>query len=308
MRICSFLPSATEIVYSLGLGDSLYGVSHECDYPAEALGKPRVVRSRIDSANLSSQEIDRLVSEMFASGERIYEVDVEALERARPDLVITQELCEVCAISFEDVEAAVVQLEMPPQLISLDPHGLEDVLSDIERVGQFTGTTSKAAELVAGARARIERVRSAVATDSRPRVACVEWLDPLIIAGHWIPEMVRLAGGVDGLASPGDPSRRIDLDELLDYDPELLILMPCGMDVARATEEFAGLASLDLWKELSAVRRGNVYAVDAGGLFSRSGPRLVDGVEMLARMIHPRSLAGPLPANAAKQMEGLSTK
>ena len=203
MRICSFLPSATEIIFALGLGDSLYGVSHECDYPAEASAKPKIVRSNIDSANLTSREIDRLVSEMYARGERIYEVDVAALDNAKPDLVITQELCEVCAISLEDVEAAVVQLEMPPQLISLDPHSLDDVLSDIEKIGQVTGTTAKAKELVAEARERIERVRSSVSgAASTPRVACIEWLDPLIVAGHWIPEMVQLAGGIDGVHVP----------------------------------------------------------------------------------------------------------
>ena len=198
----------------------------------EASAKPKIVRSNIDSANLTSQEIDRLVSEMYGKGERIYEVDVAALDRAKPDLVITQELCEVCAISLGDVEAAVIQLEMPPQMISLDPHGLDDVLSDIERIGQITDRTTKAKELVAEARERIERVRSSVSsTASRPRVACIEWLDPLIVAGHWIPEMVQLAGGIDGMAQPGTPSRRIEIDELIGYNPDVVILMPCGMDV-----------------------------------------------------------------------------
>ena len=306
MRICSFLPSATEIVYALGLGDSLHGVSHECDYPAEASAKPKIVRSNIDSANLTSQEIDRLVSEMYAKGERIYEVDVAALDRAKPDLVITQELCEVCAISLEDVEAAVIQLEMPPQMISLDPHGLDDVLSDIERIGQITDRTTKARELVAEARERIERVRSSVSgTASRPRVACIEWLDPLIVAGHWIPEMVQLAGGIDGLAQPGTPSRRIEIDELIAYDPDVVVLMPCGMDVSRAVHDFSQLGDLDRWRTLSAVKQGNVYAVDAGGLFSRSGPRLVDGVEMLAKMIHPQVFAESLPEESAKRLETL---
>ena len=306
MRICSFLPSATEIIFALGLGDSLYGVSHECDYPAEASAKPKIVRSNIDSANLTSQEIDRLVSEMYARGERIYEVDVAALDNAKPDLVITQELCEVCAISLEDVEAAVVQLKMPPQLISLDPHSLDDVLSDIEKIGQVTGTTAKAKELVAEARERIEHVRSSVSgAASRPKVACIEWLDPLIVAGHWIPEMVQLAGGIDILAQPGTPSRRIEIDELVSYDPDVVILMPCGMDTARAVHEFSQLDDLEQWRSLSAVKQGNVYAVDAGGLFSRSGPRLVDGVEMLARMIHPQLFAESLPVESAIRLESL---
>ncbi|MCI0440504.1 MAG: cobalamin-binding protein [Chloroflexi bacterium] len=306
MRICTFLPSATEIVYALGLGDSLFGVSHECDYPADAKSKPKVVRSRFDPDEYTSQEIDRLVSEMMSRGERIYEVDEETLKRARPDLVITQELCEVCAVSFEDVQKAVVRLEMPPQLISLDPHGLQDVFDDIARVGQHTGTSGKAKDVVAGLRGRLDKVRAKAASAARrPKVACVEWLDPLMVAGHWIPEMVEIAGGVDGMAKPGDPTRRIELGELLDYAPDVLILMPCGMDVECGVGELSLLEDLDRWEAMPAVRQGNVYMTDAGGLFSRSGPRLVDGVELLAQMIHPEIFTEPLAVKAARRLDSL---
>jgi iron complex transport system substrate-binding protein len=303
MRICSFLPSATEIVYALGLGDSLYGVSHECDYPAEAKAKPKVVRSRFDAAKHTSQEIDRLVAELVARGERIYQVDEDVLRQAKPDLVITQELCEVCAVSLEDVQRAVVQLEMPPQIISLDPHGLEDVLHDIERVGEHTGKARRAREVAARLRQRIEAVRSKASRAAyKPGVACIEWLDPLIVAGHWIPELVELAGGMDALAKPGEPSRRIEMDELVSVAPEVLVLMPCGMDVSRAIHEFSRLNNLKQWQALPAFKQDRVYAADAGGLFSRSGPRLVEGLEIMAHIIHPDVFTAPLDEKAAKRL------
>ena len=204
MRICSFLPSATEIVYALGLGDSLAAVSHECDFPEEALSKPKVVRSKFDHTDMTGQEIDSLVSEMARRGERIYEVDEEVLRQADPDLVLTQELCEVYAVSFEDVERAVVQLDKIPQVVSLDPSTIEDVLGDIATVGEFAGVSQEADIVVGGLRDRIDAVRAlASGAATRPTVACIEWLDPLIVAGHWVPEMVEIAGGRDALAKPG---------------------------------------------------------------------------------------------------------
>ena len=303
MRICSFLPSATEIVYALGLGDSLHGVSHECDYPEEARAKPRVVTSKIDSDRLGSVEIDRLVSDLMSKGKPLYEVDAVALERARPDLVITQELCEVCAVSLDDVQAAIAGLPNAPRVISLDPHGVEDVLADVVRVGRAAGTEEKAEQVAAAARQRLDRVRAAVARPrTAPSVVCVEWLDPLIVAGHWVPEMVTLAGGVDGLAQPGGPSRRVEFDELAACDPDVLVLMPCGMDVDRAAAEFDSLPNRERWQGLSAWRSGAVYAVDSGSLFSRSGPRLVDGVELLAAILHPQAFGGSSPEGSARRL------
>ncbi|MXY20956.1 MAG: cobalamin-binding protein [Dehalococcoidia bacterium] len=296
MRICTFLPSATEIVYMLGLGDSLYGVSHECDFPSDALEKPKVVRSRFDPDTLSSSEIDKLVTEMMMRGENIYEVDVDTLTEARPDLVITQQLCEVCAVSFEDVQQAVERLDSPANVLSLDPHGIDDVLTDIIRVGVHTGRDSPAHHAVFNLRARIDLVRRAVAkAEDTPTVACVEWLDPVIAAGHWIPEMVEIAGGRDVLVSPGSPSPRLDMKTLTDADPDVLILMPCGMNVAQARTEFDALTSLYEWREMCAFRNGRVYAVDSGALFSRSGPRLVDGLEIMARILHPDLFSDPTP-------------
>ncbi len=296
MRICTFLPSATEIVYMLGLGDSLYGVSHECDFPSDAVGQPKVVRSRFDPETLSSGEIDKLVTEMMMRGENIYEVDEDTLTEARPDLVITQQLCEVCAVSFEDVQQAVQRLDSPPDVLSLDPHGIDDVLDDILRLGAHTGRDSSAHHAVFNLRARVDGVRRSVAgAETTPTVACVEWLDPVIAAGHWIPEMVEIAGGKDALVSPGSPSPRLEMQKLLDADPDVLILMPCGMNVAQARAEFDALTNPDEWRRMSAFRNGRVYVVDSGALFSRSGPRLVDGLEIMARIIHPDLFDDPAP-------------
>ena len=288
MRICSFLPSATEIIYLLGLGDSLQAVSHECNFPPEALGKPKVVRSRFDSDSLSSQEIDRVVTDMMTRGENIYEVDADVLADARPDLVITQQLCEVCAVSFEDVQQAVAALSPVPTVLSLDPHSIDDVLDSITRVGESAGVQDAAAGVAADLRARIESVRQTLkSVAASPTVACIEWLDPVIAAGHWVPEMVETAGGTDALVRPGSPSTRIDFNQLAEADPDVLILMPCGMDVARSRSEFDSLRNRDDWRKLSAFQKGRAYAVDSGALFSRSGPRLVDGIGLLARILHP---------------------
>ena len=296
MRICTFLPSATEIIYMLGLGDSLHGVSHECDFPSDALGKPKVVRSRFDPDTLSSSEIDKLVTEMMMRGENIYEVDEDTLVEARPDLVVTQQLCEVCAVSFEDVQQAVGRLDSPPDVLSLDPHGIDDVLKDVIRVGAQTGRDSSAHHAVFNLRARIDGVRRAVAdAETTPTVACVEWLDPVIAAGHWIPEMVEIAGGKDALVSPGSPSPRLEMKTLTDADPDVLILMPCGMNVAQARAEFEALTNQGEWQGMSAYQNGRVYLVDSGALFSRSGPRLVDGLEIMARIVHPDLFNDPVP-------------
>ncbi len=288
MRICSFLPSASEIIYLLGLGDSLHAVSHECDFPPDALGKPKVVRSRFDSDNLTSREIDRIVTDMMTRGENIYEVDADVLAEARPGLVITQQLCEVCAVSFEDVQHAVAALSPVPAILSLDPHDIDDMLNDIIRVGEAAGAKDAAAETVTDLRARIESVRHAVkSAPTSPTVACIEWMDPIIAAGHWVPEMVETAGGTDALVRPASPSIRIDFSQLAEADPDVLILMPCGMGVARARSEFDALPDQSDWRRLSAFQNGRAYAVDSGALFSRSGPRLVDGIELLTRILHP---------------------
>ena len=288
MRICSFLPSATEIIYLLGLGDSLYGVSHECDFPSGASDKPKVVRSRIDSTSMSSHEIDAAVTDMMMRGESIYAVAMDVLEETRPDLVVTQQLCEVCAVSFEDVQEAVERLDVSPTVLSLDPHGLEDVMDNIKSLGSHTGTQSVAHAAVFNLRARIDVIRRSVAGASeRPRVACIEWMNPVIAAGHWVPEMVEAAGGTDALVEPGSPSPRLEFERVVNVDPDVVVLMPCGMGVAQATAEFNALPDRERWENLRAFKSGRAHVVDSGALFSRSGPRLVDGLEVLAHIVHP---------------------
>lgn len=288
MRICSFLPSATEIVYLLGLGDSLHGVSHECDFPSGASDKPKVVRSRIDSSSMSSHEIDAAVTDMMMRGESIYAVAEDVLAETRPDLVVTQRLCEVCAVSFEDVEEAVQKLDVAPTVLSLDPHGLEDVMDDIKLLGSHTNRASVAHAAVFNLRARIDSVRRAVSgVETRPSVACIEWIEPVIAAGHWVPEMVETAGGSDALVEPGSPSPRLEFERVVDADPDVIVLMPCGMNVEQATAEFKALPDRGRWEDLRAFKSGRAHIVDSGALFSRSGPRLVDGLEIMASILHP---------------------
>jgi len=210
------------------------------------------------------------------------------LRDAAPDLLLTQELCDVCAVSYEDVRHAASRLAYPPNVVSLDPASIGNMLEDIQMVGDLCGVPDAASAFVTELRERVSAVRSkASASTSAPRVACIEWLEPPIVAGHWIPQMVELAGGIDALAKPGEASRRITMDELAESEPDVLVLMPCGMDAERAREEFEALENLEEWRGLPAVANERAYFVDSGSYFSRSGPRLVDGLEQMAQMIHP---------------------
>jgi iron complex transport system substrate-binding protein len=300
MRICSLLPGATEIVFALGLGDQIVGVSHECDYPPDAKQKPILVHSAIDPARMSAGEIDRKVGELLQAGTGLYHIDAAALRAADPDVIITQGLCEVCALDYNEVAAAAALLPRQAKIISLNPHSLSDILVDILRVGEVTDRRSLAAELVDGLRQRIELV-GRQEPDIRPRVVCLEWFEPLYTAGHWVPEIVALAGGFDTLGRPGEPSARIEWRAVIEARPEVILLMPCGFDVGRAVKESTPLRALPGWNELPAVKSGNVFALNGNAYFSRPGPRLVNGLEILARIIHPESVSWSLsPADAAR--------
>jgi iron complex transport system substrate-binding protein len=300
MRICSFLPSATEIVYTLGLGDQLYGVTRSCDYPPEARAKPMVVYSILDDRGLSSAEIDRIVKEHARNNQSVYRIDMEALRRADPDLILTQELCDVCAVGYQDVLTQITDLPKKPRVISLNPTALEDVLQDLLTVGEATGTSERARALVATLRQRIDAVRERAARAStRPRVFCLEWMDPLFVSGHWIPEMVEIAGGTDGIGNHGAPSSRVTWERVRAYQPEVVILMPCGADVSLTLSELDLVRALPGWSDLPAVQAGRVYAVNAGAYFSRSGPRLVEGLELLAQIIQPELFPWTAPADIA---------
>jgi iron complex transport system substrate-binding protein len=287
MRICSFLPSATEIVYALGLGDSLSGITYECDYPPEARGKTVVVETRLTHAE-SAAQIDRQVSEFIGRGESLYRVNVEALQRIQPDLIITQDLCRVCAASPGDLAHALTALERAPQVLSLNPQKLPEVWNDILTVGKATGRGPQARALVAELERRVAAVERAVSSaPRRARVLCLEWMDPPFVGGHWVPEMVERAGGIDVMGRIGEPGFRVAWEKALETEPDVVVVMPCGYGLDKTVKEFKATRFPPHWVDLPAVRNGRVFAVDATSYFSRPGPRLADGVEILAYVCHP---------------------
>ncbi len=298
MRIATLLPSATEIVCALGLADQIVAVSHECDYPPEIRGRSVVVRSLIDSASRSSGEIDADVEAALARGESLYQIDAAALAAVRPDLLITQDLCEVCALPSLDVEAITGELPGSPRILRLHPHTLDGILGDIVEVGAATGRDTEAHHVVDDLRARIARVEAAVCGRGRPRVFCMEWLDPPFCGGHWMPELVSLAGGEEVLGRPSRPSVRVSWEKITQARPDVVVLTVCGFDVGRTLREAASIESHPAWRALPAVRAGRVYATDGAAYFSRSGPRIVDGLEILAAILHPPAAAWPTPAGS----------
>jgi iron complex transport system substrate-binding protein len=289
VRIASLVPSATELLFALGLGESVVGVTHECDFPAAARSLPHLTRTVIPPG-LDAAGIDRAVRERTESGEALYELDADCLAALDPELIVTQAVCAVCAVSFDDVTAVATGLPSRPQVISLDPSTLAGVLADVERLGTATGAAAAGKRLVADAHARLERVRDAVAGAHRPRVAAIEWLDPPFVGGHWVPEMVALAGGRDELGRQGEKSRVLDWDEIAASRPEVVVCMPCGYDAERSAHEAS-----DHRERLAGLGADRLVAVDAAAYFSRPGPRLVDGVELLAHVLHPDRVVPPTP-------------
>jgi iron complex transport system substrate-binding protein len=285
-RVVSLLPSATEILHFVGAGDSLIGVTHECDYPSGVETLPKLTSTPLDHHSMTSAEIDAAIGEHLTDTGSIYALDAELLEELEPDLVLTQGLCDVCAVSLSVVERATVGLTKAPRILSMNPTSLGGMLDATVEVGEAVGRGAEAREGVASLRERLARVEEATAELSPPRAGCIEWLDPPFSAGHWVPEMVRLAAGEELFAREGEPSARLSWDEVFEAAPEVLVFMPCGFDAARTVEEARALADRPGWSDLPAVREGRVWAVDANSYFSRPGPRLVEGVEILARILH----------------------
>jgi iron complex transport system substrate-binding protein len=291
MRIVSLVPSATELLYALGLGSDLVAVTHECDYPSDARQLPKVTRDVLPSG-LSAAEIDAAVKERTLAGESIYELDEDALNELAPDLIVTQSLCSVCAVSADDVRAIAGELDSQPMVVSLDPHTVGEVLGDARTLAQATDRKDAAVDLIAQASARIDRIRVATRDVRRPRVVALEWLDPPFVAGHWTPQLISFAGGDDLLGFPGENSEERTWEELAAVSPDIVIVMPCGYDAEIAHRE----AEMHR-DELAALGAGEVVAVDASSYFSRPGPRIVDGLELLAHILHPE-LFPEAPAQA----------
>ena len=287
MRIVSLVPSATEMLFALGVGDEVTAVTHECDHPPEALDLPKVTRDVI-GPGLSSAEIDRAVKELTQQGRAIYELDEEALRLLQPDLIVTQALCAVCAVSYDDVKTVAERLDPVPAVVSLDPHTLGEVLGDVRTLAQATDSKDAGVDLVQDAAARIDRVRVAVKDAPRRRVAMLEWLDPVFVGGHWVPQLIEYAGGVDLLGLAGEPSAQRSWEEVAAVRPEVVIVAPCGYEVDRAHEE--ALAYAD---RLHALGAEQIVIADACAWFSRPGPRLVEGLEWLAHALHPDLVPEP---------------
>jgi iron complex transport system substrate-binding protein len=291
VRIVSLVPHATELLFALGLGDQVVGVTHECDHPTEALELPHVTTDKLP-AGLSAAEIDAAVRERTERGEAIYELDAELLAELEPDLIVTQALCPVCAVSYEDVQAIAKRLDPEPKVIALDPTTFGETIGDIRTVSDATGAKEGAFLLIASIAKRVEAVKRAVAGAEPVAVVALEWLDPVFAAGHWTPQLIELAGGIDVLGLPGERSEQVSWEAVAAAQPEIVVCMPCGYDLIRAHEEAEQHAP-----QLAAVGARRVVAVDAAGTFSRPGPRLVDGLELLAHVLHPdRVPEAPTPA------------
>lgn len=286
MRLVSFLPSATEMLYELGVGDQIMAVTHECNYPAGAKTKPRVIHSSFDPQKMSSQEIDSKVVELVSSGKDIYILDEQVLKKANPDLIVAQGICEVCSPYTREINRAMALLGNKPEVLILDPKNLDDILQNIIEVGNKVGKQEKAKEFVEKLQKRITHIKNTHIV-SKPKVLCIEWLDPLFSAGHWVPQMVEIAGGINGISSTGDKSRRMQIEEIAKFDPDIIILMPCGFDIQRTIVEYEKLLEDPIWHKIKAVNHGQVYAVNANEYFSKPGPRTITGLEILAKIIHP---------------------
>ena len=287
MRIASFLPSATEILFAIGAGDDVCAVTFECDYPPAARAKPQVVFSHMPPG-LTPAEIDSIVSAEGAQGRSLYFVDYDGLQSLSPSLVILQDLCRVCAIDSPTLARDMSQLPSAPQIISLNAHTLEDVFVEMEHLGTATGHSAATLALTSSLRERVRRVREALPAPTTPkRVLCLEWLDPPFLGGHWVPEMVLLAGGDPILSNPGEKSVRTTWPQIAAAAPEVILLMPCGYNLSQTVEQFQSLTLPEEWATLPAVRNGELYAVDGSAYFSRPGPRLADGLEIVAAILRP---------------------
>jgi len=301
-RIVSFLPSSTEILYEIGAGSQIVGVTHECKYPDDARMKSRVINSSFDASKMNSKDIDQKIVELMQSGRDIYLIDDQKLREAKPDLIIAQGVCEVCAPFTKEINRATSVLGYNPDILVLDPHDLDDILISIMDIAERVGRVTEGRKLVVSLRKRIDDIRVRAGDrriggdfsdknhNNRPKILCIEWINPFFFFFYWVPQMVEIAGGINGLSSRAQPSRRIhDIDEIMKFNPDRIILMPCGFDIDRTLREAKTLETNAKWKSLQAVQNNEVYAVNAGAYFSKPGPGTVTGLEVLAKIIDPES-------------------
>ncbi len=301
MRIASLLPSATEIAFALGLGNQVVAVSHECDYPPEASTRPVLTKSAIHQKMHNSLDVDR---EVEKRGGDIYEIDEKLLEELKPDLILTQELCAVCAVSYTKVKEAARILDADTKIVSLEPNNLEEIIDNIRLVGRIAGKASEAEELASRLSQRIDRVKEKTrSVKYRPRVFFMEWLEPPWAGGHWVPQMADYAGGIEGLGNLGRPSQKISWSRVVDYQPEIIVLSPCGYDLKGVKAESHVLASYPDWDKIPAYKSSRIYAVNASAYFSRPGPRVVDGLELLAHMVHPELFPEVPPVDRMERLD-----
>jgi len=301
MRIVSLLPSTTEIVCALGLEDDLVGITHECDFPPTVVDKPRLTASRISHETMTSKEIDHAVRSQLDGHGSIYDLDEKSLRALNPDLILTQELCDVCAVSYKTVERAARMFEAGERVVSLEPNTIGDIFENIQMVGELTERKSEATRLVGDLKARLDRVRELTAgIEHRPRTLMLEWLEPAFAPGHWVPEQVASAGGDPAFGKAGQPSTTTTAEEITAYAPEVIVLIPCGYYKEDILRQLPGTNLPAGWEDLPAVRAGEVWAADATSYFSRPGPRVVDGVEILARILHPEIFGPPDKSQAVR--------
>jgi len=300
-RIVSFLPSATELLYELQIGDKLFGVTHECLYPDDAKTKPRVITSVIDSSTMTSKEIDQVHTNLLKNEKEIFVLDESNLKNANPDLIVSQNTCEVCAAHTNQVNKAIQILEKKPELLSMDPHNLEEILDSVTELAKLVQKEEKGEELRESLEKRINYMKKQN-HDSKPIVLALEWIDPFFTAGHWVPEMIQVAGGVNAVSKTGEHSRRMNIQEAIDSDPDIIVLMPCGFDTNRTIAEYHdSLEKNERWQQLRAEKNNKVFAVDANSYFSKPSIRTITGTEILAKIIHSENFRDlTVPENSYK--------
>lgn len=289
-RIVSFLPSATEILYLLGCQHLLYGVTHQCNFPSEAKSKPQVINSVFDSESMTSLQIEQKIQELAKLQNEYFIINFDMLKKIQPDLIISQGICDVCSPHNREMEKVIRSLGYTPETLVLDPHTVEDVVQNIVDVAKSVGKVKEGLEIKTSLSNRIENVAN-TNEDKKPRVICLEWFDPFYICGHWVPQMVEIAGGINGISKTGDRSRKIEFSQISQLDPDILILLPCGFTLDRVLSEYVSLKRDEDWNSLRAVQNDMVFAVDAMSYFSRPSPRLIIGIEILAKIINPESFA-----------------